>query len=167
MSGRASTWGAAPKPRKSRSQIANRSAAVAGMTERQVQRQVLDWLHLALPPGSKVHHVANQSAVDHRLPRHAKARFFEERRKDGVLAGFPDLLILLPGRRVSFVEMKRPEGGRLSDEQKALHEEIRALGFPLAVARGIAEVEAMLRADGVPLQRVTMAGHNSGPGMAA
>ena len=125
-------------------------------TERQAQRTVLQWLALVLPPGSMVHHVANEAAVNPKWTPHQKARYFEERRKDGVLLGFPDLLILLPGRKLVLVEMKRPDGerrgGQLSKEQKALHPQLLARGFPLVVARTIEDVAAVLRADGVPLR---------------
>jgi hypothetical protein len=157
MSAATATWGAKKKPRRFRAVAKAGVAAPPLPTERQAQRTVLEWLDLALPVGSIVQHVANQSAVDPSLPKHAKARFFEERRKDGVLTGFPDLLILLPGRRVVLVEMKRPGGGRLSKEQKELHPRIRALGFPLPVARTIEDVEAALRADGVPLRTAIVA----------
>lgn len=33
-------------------------------------------------------------------------------------AGVPDRIVLLPGGKVVFVELKRPKGGRLSDLQK-------------------------------------------------
>ena len=44
-------------------------------------------------------------------------------------AGVPDRIVLLPGGRVVFVEMKRPKGGRLSKLQKWWASELTDLGF--------------------------------------
>lgn len=44
-------------------------------------------------------------------------------------AGVPDRIVLLPGGRIAFVEMKRPKGGRLSAMQKWWADKLRALGF--------------------------------------
>lgn len=44
-------------------------------------------------------------------------------------AGVPDRIVLLPGGRVIFVEVKRPEGGRVSPRQAWFAEQLRALGF--------------------------------------
>lgn len=44
-------------------------------------------------------------------------------------AGVPDRIVLLPGGRVIFVEMKRPKGGRLSDLQKWWAHELLDRGF--------------------------------------
>ena len=48
-------------------------------------------------------------------------------------AGLPDRLVLLPGGRAFFVELKRPVGGRLSAIQLVVHPRLEALGFPVAV----------------------------------
>ena len=44
-------------------------------------------------------------------------------------SGVPDRLVLLPGGRVYFVELKRPKGGKISPLQKWWADELRALGF--------------------------------------
>lgn len=44
-------------------------------------------------------------------------------------AGVPDRIVLLPGGRIVFVEVKRPRGGRLSELQMWWHKTIRGLGF--------------------------------------
>lgn len=43
--------------------------------------------------------------------------------------GVPDRIVLLPGARIYFVEMKRPKGGHLSAMQKKWHEWLTRLGF--------------------------------------
>ena len=44
-------------------------------------------------------------------------------------AGVPDRIILLPGGRVCFVELKRPKGGQLSELQKWWAKKLINLGF--------------------------------------
>ena len=44
-------------------------------------------------------------------------------------AGVPDRIILLPGGRVIFVELKRPEGGVISSRQKWWANKLSRLGF--------------------------------------
>ena len=59
--------------------------------------------------------------------------------------GLPDRLVLLPGARMAFAELKRPKGGRLSDSQIYQHKILRRLGFKVYVPRTKEEVEVMLR----------------------
>lgn len=47
----------------------------------------------------------------------AKIRFWQQRKKEGVKKGVPDLVVFLPNK-ILFVEMKRQEGGATSKEQK-------------------------------------------------
>lgn len=44
-------------------------------------------------------------------------------------AGVPDRIILLPGGRVIFAELKRPKGGKLSKLQKWWAKKLTDLGF--------------------------------------
>ena len=65
----------------------------------------------------------------------------------GALAGVPDLVVVAP-RHVFFIEVKAPKG-RASDEQKAVHEHLRALGYVVAIARSIEDVRLTLRHLGI------------------
>lgn len=47
--------------------------------------------------------------------------------------GVPDRIILLPGARVIFAEVKRPKGGRLSRMQEWWREKLTNLGFAFVV----------------------------------
>lgn len=47
--------------------------------------------------------------------------------------GVPDRIVLLPGGRIIFVELKRPKGGRLSRMQLWWQEKLINLGFLVVV----------------------------------
>lgn len=44
-------------------------------------------------------------------------------------SGVPDRIVLLPGARVHFIELKRPKGGKLSALQVKWHQWLTRLGF--------------------------------------
>lgn len=44
-------------------------------------------------------------------------------------SGVPDRIVLLPGGRIIFVELKRPKGGRLSPMQRWWAKKLTELGF--------------------------------------
>jgi hypothetical protein len=58
--------------------------------------------------------------------------------------GFVDRLVLLPGGRVIFVELKRPKGGRLSPQQKVFHDELRNLNMTVALLRNSGDIARLL-----------------------
>lgn len=43
--------------------------------------------------------------------------------------GVPDRIVLLPGGRIHFVELKRPKGGKVSKIQTWWHDKLTRLGF--------------------------------------
>ncbi|TZE81988.1 VRR-NUC domain-containing protein [Calorimonas adulescens] len=58
-------------------------------------------------------------------------------------AGVPDRLVLFPGGRMAFVELKAP-GEKSTPLQKAQQEKIRALGFPVYVIDSKEKVDAFI-----------------------
>lgn len=60
-------------------------------------------------------------------------------------SGVPDRIILLPGGRVHFVEMKRPKGGRLSAMQKWWRKTLEGLGFSYRTIWKQQDLEAFLQ----------------------
>lgn len=71
-------------------------------------------------------------------------------KKMGVSAGFPDYIVLVPvGKMGSLVpvaiEMKRPTGGRVSNEQTMWLAELKVAGFKTAVCKGCAEAVAFIK----------------------
>jgi hypothetical protein len=58
--------------------------------------------------------------------------------------GFFDRLIVLPGGRVIFCEVKRPRGGSFSAHQIQRHKAYRSLGVAIALIRNTAQIDALL-----------------------
>lgn len=55
------------------------------------------------------------------------------------ISGLPDRMVLLPGGRILFVELKRPDGV-VSAIQKVMHSKFHGLGFPVTVLWSIEDV---------------------------
>jgi hypothetical protein len=60
--------------------------------------------------------------------------------------GFFDRLVILPGGRIYFVEVKRPRGGRLSPHQIWYMTAFGALDVAIAVVRNSADITELLAA---------------------
>lgn len=58
-------------------------------------------------------------------------------------AGMPDRLVLLPGGRMAFVEVKRP-GEKPRPLQKARHRMLRRLGFKVYVLDSVEKIERII-----------------------
>ena len=61
-----------------------------------------------------------------------------------VHAGIPDRLVVLPGGKLVFVELKA-DGGRLSEIQKHWHAMLRMLGSRVYVLTGAEEIDEWVR----------------------
>lgn len=114
--------------------------------ERRSQGRAVIYLRKHLPHGSLVYAVPNHSRS--RMQTFALLR-------DGLLPGMPDLGIIVPWEapfyhRTFHVEWKREDGGRLSESQIRVHEQLRALGVPLLPeCRTVEECVAWLQSEGV------------------
>lgn len=61
------------------------------------------------------------------------------------VAGMPDRIVMLPGGRMAWVEMKKPKGGTLSVIQKHRHRKLRSLGQVVYVCWTKAEADRIVR----------------------
>jgi hypothetical protein len=114
------------------------------MTEDQLQDYVVQWLDASLPVNSVLHHSPNEGTRHISYKRRLK--------KLGTKWGWPDLELFIDDagwldnvkRLPIFIELKRPKGGKVSDNQKTMHEELRLAGSHLVVAKRLQEVELFL-----------------------
>lgn len=60
------------------------------------------------------------------------------------MTGLPDRIVLLPGGRLCFVEMKRPQGGRVGALQCYWAQKLRELGFVHRFVYTEADINALL-----------------------
>ena len=58
--------------------------------------------------------------------------------------GIPDRLLLLPGGRVLFVELKRSVGGKFEPLQERWHLKLRRMGFTVVVCYTKTQVDTLL-----------------------
>lgn len=72
-------------------------------------------------------------------------------KKEGLAAGFPDLIALAPGGKVAFIELKSPKG-RLTPNQSEWLALLGDMGFPVGVFRDVETTIAWLRCNGFPIR---------------
>lgn len=58
-------------------------------------------------------------------------------------AGVPDRIVLLPGGKIIFVELKRPKGGEVRKLQEWWHAKLRSLGFTVWVICNRNDINAL------------------------
>lgn len=117
--------------------------------EKDIQETIVAWLRRVLPAGSIVQAVRNEAAPRSKAP-HARARYHAKRMRAGLAWGFPDLVLIVPGRTL-FLELKRPASGEVSATQADMHRRIRDTGHAVGLATGVEEARWFLREQGVPL----------------
>jgi G:T-mismatch repair DNA endonuclease (very short patch repair protein) len=129
----------------------------------------------AQPPAAKgrargTPEMAAQDAIVHLVRRHAtrcriaavrnhttpppgltdeqRIRFFARLKRGGLWSGHPDLIVYMPGARIELWETKAARG-RLSDDQRKVHAELREMGFVVRVVLDVTQAEAALRSLGM------------------
>ena len=116
--------------------VRQRRAPALGLSESAIQIAVMHHLTLRARPGALAWHTPNGGARSK-----AEAGRFKA---EGVVAGMPDINILFNGRFFG-LELKALRG-RVSPEQRAIHERITACGGTVAVAFGLDAAVAQLEA---------------------
>lgn len=77
---------------------------------------------------------ATEDSIEAHLEKKTKeARGWAVKLPGVLMPGWPDRMVLLPGGRVVFVELKRPKGGKLERLQPLIHSKLRRLGFLVMV----------------------------------
>jgi hypothetical protein len=104
-----------------------------------VQKAIVNWLRNVLRGEAMVVHIANN-------PR--SARDGARLKALGLVAGAPDLLVVLPHGRGCFIEVKSQKG-RVQEAQKAFELTCRALDWPWLVARSIDDVRSEFKVLGI------------------
>jgi hypothetical protein len=110
--------------------------------EEKLQRSVMEFLTVALPPDAVAFAVPNGGL---RSPREA-ARM----KGMGVVAGIPDIAIVYRSRAF-FIELKGPRGVQ-SPAQRAMANKLNYCGGNVMLCRSVDEVEAQLRECCIPLR---------------
>jgi hypothetical protein len=114
---------------------------VADLTELQIQSGFKNRLRYVAPAVSMV-----------AIPNAAKRTQWaaHQAKKEGLSAGFPDVMLLAPGGKIGFLEFKTAKG-RLTDNQREWIERLDTRGFPVRVVRSIDEALQFLRDHGFPM----------------
>ncbi|MBS1725047.1 MAG: VRR-NUC domain-containing protein [Armatimonadetes bacterium] len=109
-----------------------------------IQASVVTYLRTVLPSDVLVQHVKNEGN------RGGLAGIIDGKRnkKMGVVAGFPDIICVLPAGKSLFFELKAPRG-RPSPAQEDLWKRMAALGHTCAKVSSIDEVRLTLKALGI------------------
>lgn len=114
-------------------------------TERQVQRAILRMAGLCFPE-VLIAHIPNGAFLGD--DEQTRKRTMGMLLGDGLKKGFPDLLCVW-NHGIALIEVKRP-GGRLSPEQKQIHETLSEMGFQPVVVTTPEEAFLYLKARGAP-----------------
>lgn len=116
-----------------------------------IHRSILAYLRKVLPD-ALIHHSANESHINGATAMRASMR----KKRDGMVAGFPDLVVFpFTSMPPMFFEVKA-EGNYASKAQKEVHAKLDALGYRVAVVRSIEDVQEALTEWNVPTKHVAL-----------
>jgi len=116
-------------------------------SETDLQKSVVRYLDLVLPDRKILHHSPNEG--------NHKVQYFHKQKLLGMMAGFPDLMILIKGVTPLFIELKQP-GNYPTEQQRNVGTLLLELGCEYAVCRSVNEVSAFLQA--IPNLKLTIKG---------
>lgn len=114
-------------------------------TEADEQKNLVQWLRLRkithFAPGNENQHsgIIRQWVKPASLAARIISMIENKLKAMGKRKGVSDLVVLLPGAKAVFIEMKRQKGGVISEEQEIWRNEIVALGFDAHICRGFDE----------------------------
>lgn len=111
--------------------------------ESKIQVAIMRYLDAALPPYIRAIHVPNGGKRD--------AVTGAKLKREGVKAGFPDILLIKEGGSCALIEVKAGKG-RLSEPQKEWSDWFGVRSVPYAVCRGVGDTEAFLLDLNIPLK---------------
>lgn len=118
-------------------------------TEHQIHASILRYLRSVLPHGWLVMHVPNGGSRNPIEGARMKAL--------GVVAGWPDISIFGGGHNsggvVCFMEVKS-KSGRVSQCQHRIIDQLKDMGFPVAVVRSIDDARVYVKEWGLPSREV-------------
>lgn len=99
------------------------------MTESQLTKAVMDYWKALGVPGSLIASIPNMRAFG----------------QPGLTPGLPDLIVVAPGLKAGFIELKTKRG-RVSDAQAVILQLLESANVPCAVCRGLDEAIEQLEA---------------------
>lgn len=117
-----------------------------GSPEMDLQKRVVAMVRRSYP-SIVIAAVQNEKGAWSQDPTQA-ARYGMARKASGVLPGFPDIIMALPGGRTIYLELKAPKGS-LSPAQHLVHARLRDIGHRVHVVRSVEEVQFILHDAGV------------------
>ena len=133
----ATAWDSLERPMR-RKHVHVGKSRVGAPDERTVQREIVRALRKL---GMMVHHSPNGSHLAG--DKYARLRQSAALKADGMMAGFPDLIVFKRGRTL-LIEVKR-EGGVMSDDQIAVAAACRGHGVACIAVCSLDDVMAQLR----------------------
>lgn len=111
--------------------------------ENMVHKALVQYLNIALPQGAVHFFICNEGQ---RSPAE-----WQRLKNAGFTKGIPDHFIMWNGI-VVFMEIKRPQGGRVSKEQREMQARLKAQGAIVGLVLSPEDAEGILTKAGIPLR---------------